>query len=155
MKPSLWSGFVWEKNNLVQSEGQGISDNCELSLWMYLNQSKWIFQPSCLSVCFQFHSVCPCVQQLTPVFAVGSQNITNKSFLVCVKSEKYAYSVTLRPLGFMRQGEAKIQRLWFRARRSRAVYSITCISVHHLPRVGPKQLCALAHLGCTRVADTS
>ena len=26
---------------------------------------------------------------------------------------------------------------------------------HHLPRVGPKQLCASAHLGCTRVAGTS
>ena len=26
---------------------------------------------------------------------------------------------------------------------------------HHLPSVGPKQLCALAHLGCTRQAGTS
>ena len=26
---------------------------------------------------------------------------------------------------------------------------------HHLPRVGPKQFCALAHLGCTREAGTS
>ena len=26
---------------------------------------------------------------------------------------------------------------------------------HHLPRVGPKQLCASAHLGCTRAAGTS
>ena len=26
---------------------------------------------------------------------------------------------------------------------------------HHLPSVGPKQLCALAHLGCTREAGTS
>ena len=26
---------------------------------------------------------------------------------------------------------------------------------HHLPRVGPKQLCALAHLGYTREAGTS
>ena len=24
----------------------------------------------------------------------------------------------------------------------------------HLPRVGPKQLCVVAHLGCTREADT-
>ena len=27
--------------------------------------------------------------------------------------------------------------------------------LHQLPRVGPKQLCALAHLGCTRKAGTS
>ena len=27
--------------------------------------------------------------------------------------------------------------------------------LHHLPRVGPKQLCALAHLRCIRAADTS
>ena len=26
---------------------------------------------------------------------------------------------------------------------------------HHLPRVGPKQLCASAHLGCTRAAGAS
>ena len=26
---------------------------------------------------------------------------------------------------------------------------------HHLPSVGPKQLCALAHLGCTHEASTS
>ena len=31
----------------------------------------------------------------------------------------------------------------------------TCSEFHHLPRVGPKQLCALAHLGCTRAAGTS
>ena len=30
------------------------------------------------------------VQNLTPVFAFGSQNVNNRSFLVCVKSEKYA-----------------------------------------------------------------
>ena len=27
--------------------------------------------------------------------------------------------------------------------------------LHYLPGVGPKQLCALAHLGCTRKAGTS
>ena len=26
---------------------------------------------------------------------------------------------------------------------------------HHLPSVGPKQLCVLAHLGCTGAANTS
>ena len=43
-----------------------------------------------------------CVQKLIPVYAVGSQNVTNRSFLLSVKSEKYAFWVTLRPLGFMR-----------------------------------------------------
>ena len=34
-------------------------------------------------------------------------------------------------------------------------YVYTFKSKHHLSRVGPKQLCALAHLGCTREAGTS
>ena len=34
-------------------------------------------------------------------------------------------------------------------------YVDTILKKHHLPRVGPKQLCALAHLGCTRAASTS
>ena len=29
------------------------------------------------------------------------------------------------------------------------------LEVHHLPRVGPEQLCALSHLGCTHDAGTS
>ena len=50
-------------------------------------------------------SVCPsnclslsyCVQKLAPIPAFILQNVTNKSCLVCVKSEKYASWVTLRP----------------------------------------------------------
>ena len=38
----------------------------------------------------------------------------------------------------IRQGEAKLHILEFTS------------SFHHLPSVGPKQLCALAHLGCNR-----
>ena len=34
-------------------------------------------------------------------------------------------------------------------------YVYTTLKKRHLPRVGPKQLCALAHLGCTRAAGTS
>ena len=59
--------------------------------------------PSILSVLF-----CPCVQKLTPVSAVGSQNVTNRSFLVSVKSEKYAFWVTLRLAWSMRQGKAQL-----------------------------------------------
>ena len=39
----------------------------------------------------------PCVRNLTPLSPVLSQNVTNKSCLVCVMSEKYASWVTLRP----------------------------------------------------------
>ena len=34
-------------------------------------------------------------------------------------------------------------------------YVYTTLKKYHLLRVGPKQLCALAHLGCTRAAGTS
>ena len=39
--------------------------------------------------------------------------------------------------------------------RSICVDTVYTIKKHHLPRVGPKQLCALAHLGCTSEAGTS
>ena len=71
----------------------------------------------------------PCVRKLTPVFAVVSQNVTNKSFLVRVKSEKYSFWVTLRSLGSMRQGEAEIHALQYWARRSQAAYIKTHFSV--------------------------
>ena len=48
-----------------------------------------------MSVC-PSAAVRPCVQKLTPIPAVGSQKVTNKSCLVCVMSEKYAFWVTLR-----------------------------------------------------------
>ena len=44
------------------------------------------------------------------------------------------------------QGEATLRIL-----NSKTTWS----EFHHLPRVGPKKLCALAHLGCTRAAGTS
>ena len=34
-------------------------------------------------------------------------------------------------------------------------YAYTILKKLHLPRVGPKQLCASAHLGCTRTVGTS
>ena len=43
----------------------------------------------------------------------------------------------------IRHGEAKLLKL-----------ELTSV-FHHFPSVGPKQLCALAHLGCTREASTS
>ena len=110
-----------------------------------------------MSVCPSVRSVrsVGSVRKLTPVSAVGSQNVTNRSFLVSVKSEKYAFWVTLRSLGSMSQGEVKIHALQYSARQSRAAYIKLTSVFHHLPSVGPKQLCALAHLGCTREAGTS
>ena len=78
--------------------------------------------------------ICPSVGTLTPGSAVGSQNDTNKSFLVCVKSEQYAFWVTLRPLGFMRQGKAKIQALWYFARQSQSASIKTHFSVSLPPQ---------------------
>ena len=46
-------------------------------------------------------------------------------------------------LYIIRQGEAKL-----------CILELTLV-FYHLPSVGPKQLCALAHLGCTREAGTS
>ena len=46
------------------------------------------------------------VQKLALIPAVVSQNVTNESYLVGVKSEKYVFWVTLRSLGSIRQGKA-------------------------------------------------
>ena len=35
---------------------------------------------------------------------------------------------------------------------AKLIYVYTILKKHHLPKVGPKQLCASAHLGCTREA---
>ena len=46
---------------------------------------------------------------------VVSQNVTNKSYLVCVKSEKYASLVTLRAqLDCCRRGEAEVHIIKFK-----------------------------------------
>ena len=52
------------------------------------------------------HSVCP---KTSPNSCSLSQNVTNKSYLVCVKSEKYASWVTLRAqLDCCRRGKAEV-----------------------------------------------
>ena len=84
-------------------------------------------------------------------------------------SEKYAFWVTLRPQSDRCcQGEAKVHILDFKttwlelkkpcqtaAVQDEAEQRIYNLKKYHHPRVGPKQLCALAHLGCTRAAGTS
>ena len=53
--------------------------------------------------------------------------------------------------------EEKLSYIHYDIRREEAKLRILEIAsvFHHLPSVGPKQLCALAHLGCTREAGTS
>ena len=65
---------------------------------------------SLLSVCPP--SVCP---KTCSNYSVVSQNVTNKSCLVCVMSEKYAFWVTLRPQSDRcRRGEAEVRILDFK-----------------------------------------
>ena len=54
-------------------------------------------------------------------------------------------------------GEAKPSYIQYIIRQGQAELQILELTsvFHHLPSVGPKQLCALAHLGCTREAGTS
>ena len=47
-----------------------------------------------------------------------SKNVTKEICLVCVKSEKYEFLVTLTPLGCMRQEEAELCTLQYLARQS-------------------------------------
>ena len=53
--------------------------------------------------------------------------------------------------------EEKASYIHYNIRREGAKLRILKLAsvFHHLPSVGPKQLCALAHLGCTREAGTS
>ena len=72
---------------------------------------------------FDFHvclSIRPCVcpsvcPKKAPFPAVAFQNVTNKSCLVCVQSEKYASWATLTPqLDCCCRGEAKVRILNFK-----------------------------------------
>ena len=117
------------------------------SLFVSANLNNYFDFHVCLSIRVPFvrgsGSVRP---NLTSIPSV-SQNVTNKSCLVCVMSEKYSSWVTLTlQLNRCCRGKAEVRILDFKT---------TWSEFHHLPRVGQKQLCALAHLGCTRAAVTS
>ena len=59
------------------------------------------------------------IRQLTvilPIPAVVSQHVTTKSRWVCVKNEKYEFSVTQRQLMSMRPGEAELCTLSYYAK---------------------------------------
>ena len=53
----------------------------------------------------------------------------------------------LDALGSMRRGKAELNKLQYHAFEPRILQFNPVF--HHLPSVGPKQLCALVHLGCT------
>ena len=54
-------------------------------------------------------------------------------------------------------GKAKLSYVQYIIRRGEAELRLLELTLvfHHLPNVGPKQLCALAHLGYTREVVTS
>ena len=70
-------------------------------------------------------------------------------------SEKYAFLVTLKPLRSIKC--EKPSYIHYDIRREEAKQRLLKLAsvFYHLPSVGPKQLCALAHLGCTRRAGNS
>ena len=108
-----------------------------------------------VSPCFRFHVF---VQKVAPITA---QNITDKGFLVYVLSEKYAFWVTLIPLlGFVsphgpQKSRARYITLLGEAKQSYLHVQKLTLVFHHLSSFSPKQLCTLAHLGCTCEADAS
>ena len=70
---------------------------------------------SVLSPSVRRPSVRASVRKLAQIPAVVSENVTNKSCLVCVMSEKYAFWVTLRPQSDRcRRGEAEVRILDFK-----------------------------------------
>ena len=76
-------------------------------IYVYLN--SYFDFPICLSIHPLSVLYPPSIQKLTSIPASVSQNVTNKSCLVCVKSEKYASWVTLRPQWHRcRRGEAEV-----------------------------------------------
>ena len=106
------------------------------------------------------------VWKLAPIPAVVSEKVTNKSCLVSLMSEKYAFWVNLRPQSDRcRQGEAEVCILYSKTtwsefqKPSQGFYLAENLRftpvLYHLPSVGPKQLYTLAHLGCTRESQIS
>ena len=111
-------------------------------------------------------SVCP----YGVVVVVTSRHVTLSSFQFLQVYDKVSlikvgwYVLRLKnvhswsppdPLG--PRDKEKASYIHFDIRREEAnLHILKLASVfHHLPSFGPKQLCALAHLGCTREADTS
>ena len=135
-------------------------DLCLLVLLNCLESSKYN-----LHNYFNLH-ICPSIRRRRrhvtsrhtfklPIPAVDSQNVSNESCLACAQSEKYSFGFTLRPLGSW--GKVKLSYIHHNIRQDETKLLISKLNsvFHHLSSVGPKLLCALAHLGCTREAGTS
>ena len=75
-----------------------------------------------------------CPTSKFPVPTVVSQNISNKTCLVCVKSKKFVFLITLRTFGSMRQDKAELCKLQYQARRSQGKYTKTQGSVSFPPK---------------------
>ena len=60
--------------------------------------------------------------------AIALQNVTDESYLACIKSEKYVVWVTLRSHGSIRQGEAELRTLQYEAGCRQATYIETHFS---------------------------
>ena len=74
----------------------------------------------CLSIRLSVRPFVRVSKKLAPFPAVAWQNVTNKSCLVCVKSEKYASWVTLRPQwDCCCRGEAEVRTLDFKTTLSK------------------------------------
>ena len=89
--------------------------------------------------------VCPSVPcicwKLTPVFADISQYGRNKSYLVCVMREKYAFWVILNP--WDPWAKAKPRSVHYNIGRGEAKLRISKLTLvfHYHPNASPKQLC--------------
>ena len=91
------------------------------------------------------------VTSLSPKKVIETENFAKKSCQTHFKGDKNTSIVMLPPpLPLLLPPKP----LHFWARRSRATYIQHNLEFHHLSRVGPKQLCAPAHLGSTREAGT-
>ena len=86
---------------------------------------------------------------LHPVPRFVSQNITNESFLVRIKSEIKAFMVTLKPFVSMKRGDTELPTFHQQARQSQAMNLYLASVFHHLPSVGS---CMHQH---TRKVNTS
>ena len=103
MLPKIWSNL-----NKVSSSNFAKCIKSQRLRFAYLNNFFNLF--ICLSILLGVPgSVHPFVIPLALIPALVSQNITNESLLVCVMSEIYAFWITLRPLGSMRQREDELK----------------------------------------------
>ena len=108
---------------------------------------------------FRYH-VC-----LSALPSVCQFNIKISNYCNCITINRYVLRVKNMHSGLPSDpwglsGEAKLSYVYDNIRQSKAKLSYLWLSklilvFYHLPNVGPKQLCALIHLGCTHEAGTS